>query len=273
MPKYQTRKNGDVKSQPNPGPIRRSNRVGRILMPTSRPFIVSSCLFALSLAFVGCGGSGAEGSSIATGSTSGNTGTTSGNTGSTSGNDGTPELMPNQPAIPTPVPLPPPVEIPIAGYPGVFFDDFFSDNLGQPEDAFNGFIQFEVTDGTVDFVGGNVIGAQGGRPFGRFIDLGGSSGNPGRFATRSNITFLPGIEYTLSFAYLSTDGQAQSATVSLGDKTFTVSTSDPRQYSVFSRTFTFDQPTSVPLVFQDGGDGRGGVGVDFIFVRPTLELP
>lgn len=173
--------------------------------------------------------------------------------------------------IPLPSPLPPPVTIPPPlGYPGVFFDDFFSDNLGQPATTFDGFIQWDVSGGTVDFVGGDVLGAQGGRPFGRFVQLGGSSGDPGRFATRSDIVFLPGVTYTLSFAYLSSDATSHTATATLGDKTFTVSTSDPRQYSVFREDFTFDGlvPTSVPLAFQDLGDGQGGIGIDFVFVRP-----
>lgn len=171
--------------------------------------------------------------------------------------------------LPVPSPLPQVIAALPAAFPGVFFDDFFSDNGGQPSQNFNDFIQWTVTDGTVDFVGGNVLGAQGGRPFGRFVGLGGSTGNPGRFATRVPILFAPGVSYTLSFAFLSTDSRPHTAQATLGNKVFTVTTSDPNQYSSYSSNFTFDNATSAPLVFQDLGDGNGGIGVDFIFVRPT----
>ena len=179
--------------------------------------------------------------------------------------------LPAAAQIAIPTTLPPPATLPApAAYP-VFFDDFFSDNLGQPAQNFNGFIQWNVTGGSVDFVGGNVLGAQGGPPDGRYVELGGSTGVPGRFATRSNIQFLPGIDYTLSFAYLSTGNELNSATATIGDRTFTVTTSDPTQYSVFSQTFRFDTPTQTTLAFQDAGLGNpnDGIGIDFVFVRPA----
>lgn len=157
-------------------------------------------------------------------------------------------------------------------FPGAFFDDFFSDNVGQPAANFNNFIQWVVSDGTVDLTGGNVPGAQGGRPFGRFVNLGGSSGNPGRFATVRPILFNAGVTYTFSFAYLSTDAQAHTATATLAEQSYSVTTSDPTQYSVFSANFTPSQTSTTPLVFQDQGNGQGGIGVDFIFVRPAVPL-
>jgi hypothetical protein len=102
------------------------------------------------------------------------------------------------------------------------------------------------------------------------VEFGGSTGDPSLFHTRSNILFLPNVDYTLSFAHLSTGGETNSATATIGSKRFTVTTSDPTQYSVFSQTFRFDSLTETPLSFQDAGlgDPDNGIGVDFIFVRP-----
>ncbi len=79
-----------------------------------------------------------------------------------------------------------------------FFDAFFSDNAGQPAQNFKGFIQWNVTDpanatnSSVDFVGGNVPGSFF-YPTGRFVDLGGSTGQPAIFSTKLPIVLVLGM--------------------------------------------------------------------------------
>ena len=82
-----------------------------------------------------------------------------------------------------------------------FFDYFFSDNLGVPAQNFNGFVQWNVTGGSVDLVGGvgpGVLGVPPSQPLGRYVDLGGSTGNPVLFQTRLAYPILAGASYNFS---------------------------------------------------------------------------
>lgn len=159
----------------------------------------------------------------------------------------------------------------------LLFDDFLFDNGGQPAEDFNGFFQFTVTGGSVDLVGGDVPGAPGGPPFGRFVDLGGSTGNPGRFESTFPIpvvggSLLPGQSFTLNFDFRSTGGGLNFGSVFVGDQAFDFSTSS-LDFTTFSRTFSFDPSlTTVSVAFQgleSDTDGEG-VGIDRIQFGPTL---
>ena len=190
-----------------------------------------------------------------------------------------------------------------------FFDDFFSDNAGQPRQNFPGlnsggvpgvntFIQWNVTNGSVDFVGGNVLGAFA-YPDGRFVDLGGSTGQPGTFATAAPIVLVPGVTYNLSFRYVSTeallslggpgantlepfpDGPQDTASVSIGGQNFQFSTSSA-VFQNFSQDFVAGAAntslTFLDLGFTDPITGavrfdNNGVGVDGILVAPAANIP
>lgn len=183
-----------------------------------------------------------------------------------------------------------------------FFDDFFSDNLGQPAQNFRTFIQWNVTDpadvtnSSVDFVGGNVLGAFP-YPQGRFVDLGGSTGAPALFSTKAPIVLVPGVSYTLSFRYVSTeallalggpgadtlttptpDGPLDTARATLGGASFTFSTTSSDVNNAFSVNFIASAATV--LTFQDLGFtdpvtgatrfDNSGVGIDGVLVAPTV---
>ncbi len=189
-----------------------------------------------------------------------------------------------------------------------FFDDFFSDNAGQPRQNLPGvnsgglpgttFIQWNVFNGSVDFVGGNVLGAFA-YPDGRFVDLGGSTGQPGLFATAAPIVLVPGVTYNLSFRYVSTeallslggpgantlapfpDGPLDAARITLGGQTFTVSSSSA-SFQNFSQDFVALTASS-SLTFQDLGFidpvtgavrfDNNGLGVDGILVIAAAGVP
>lgn len=146
----------------------------------------------------------------------------------------------------------------------IFFDAFLFDNAGQPANNFNAFFQFEVTDGTVDLVGGNVPGADE-PPAGRFVDLDGSTNDAGRFATRSQFPFLANTTYNLSFRYLSTDGNLNTATATIGSQVFTFAAAST-SFQTFSVDFTFAETTLADLVFQDLGNDSFGVGIDRVML-------
>ncbi len=185
-----------------------------------------------------------------------------------------------------------------------FFDSFFSDNLGQPAQNFKGFIQWNVTDpanatnSSVDFVGGNVPGSFF-YPTGRFVDLGGSTGQPAIFSTKLPIVLVLGTSYTLTYRIASTeavlalggpgvdtlitptpDGPLDTARVTVGGNTFTLSTSS-NQFQTFTLDFVATAATDVlalqDLGFVDPTTGatrydNSGVGLDLIAVTP-LGVP
>lgn len=174
-----------------------------------------------------------------------------------------PTPRPTATARPTLTPRPTPTATPAPAAP-IFFDFFLFDNAGQPANDFNGFIQWNVTGGTVDLLGGRIPGATD-QTNGRFVDLDG--GDSGRFASRLAIPFVGGQTYNLSFSYKSTDGQSNTAAVAIGSQRFTVSTSSTTLQR-FSRNFRFATTTTANLVFQDLGNDDNGLGIDDITVSP-----
>ncbi len=163
----------------------------------------------------------------------------------------------------------------------VFFDYFFSDNLGFPADNLNAFIQWNVTGGSVDLVGGvgpGVFGAPPNQPLGRYVDLGGSTGNPGRFETRLAYPVNPGT-FNLSFDYRSTGGDLNTATGSvtglLGTTyaSYTVS-SDLTTFRRFSGNFAIDAIDLVRIAFQglESDTDNSGIGIDGVLFGPVLPV-
>ena len=152
----------------------------------------------------------------------------------------------------------------------VFFDGFLTDNAGQPANNFNGFIQWDVTNGTVDLVGGNVPGVDDPALGGRFVDLDGSSTDAGSFATKMPMNFAGGLTFTLSFIFKSTDGNPNAATAMIGPQVVNFSTSG-LAFQQFSQTFSFPSLTSAKLVFQDLGNDSAGIGIDDVMIVPVPE--
>lgn len=154
----------------------------------------------------------------------------------------------------------------------IFFDAFLADNGGVPADNFNAFFQWIVTGGSVDLVGQPVVDPfgnpiveldeRGGPLFGRFVDLGGSTGTPGIFVTRFSFPFLAGRTYNLSFDFNSIDGNPNTATITIGSQVFTVSASST-SFTRFSRDFSFATTTIAALLFQSQ---TGGVGIDNVIL-------
>lgn len=154
-----------------------------------------------------------------------------------------------------------------------FFDFFIFDNAGVPQDNFRTFFQWNVTGGSVDLVGGvgpGVIGAPPNEPNGRFVDLGGSTADPGRFETRQSFVLLPGMTYNLTFNYRSTAGDLNRATVTLGSLVFSVETASTT-FLTFDQNFTVTTPTTVTIAFQgDENDRDGsGIGIDGVLFGPV----
>lgn len=151
----------------------------------------------------------------------------------------------------------------------LFFDGFLTDNLAQPAQNFRGFYLWNVTDGTVDLLGNNLLGNA---PIGgRFVNLGGSTGNPGRFSTRLPIVFLPGVKYNISFEYASANGEYNRASLTIGSRVFRVA-AQSKALRTYTTTVQFSLPTTASLVFQ-GEESRGHIAIDNVLVTPEIQLP
>ncbi len=160
--------------------------------------------------------------------------------------------------------------------PVVFFDNFFSDGGGAPADDFNSFVQWNVTGGSVDLVGGTglgIFGAPPNQPNGRFVDLGGSTGDPGLFGTSGPLSVVAGQTYNLTFNYRSTTGDLDAATVTVGDRTFGVSSAST-SFTRFSQDFTADQTGPITISFQGDEADRdnSGLGVDGLLFGPASDV-
>jgi hypothetical protein len=156
-----------------------------------------------------------------------------------------------------------------------FFDFFFADNLGLAQNNFSTFLQWTVTEGSVDLAGGDGLGVFGAPPddqAGRFVDLGGSTGDPGKFETTLAYPIVAGQRFNLTFDYRSTEGDFNSATVTIGDRSWSVSTDDT-SFHRFSRDFIADETGVVKIVFQ--GDERdtdnSGIGIDGVLFGAVLS--
>lgn len=145
-----------------------------------------------------------------------------------------------------------------------FFDAFLADNGGQPAQNYNLFFQWTVTDGSVDLVGGTVTGAVD-QANGRFVELGGSTGDAGLFSTKTMFPFVPGATYNLSFDYKSNDGTANTARVSIAGQTFDVS-SNLTCLQNFSRDFTVAAPIMTTVAFQNLDNDNNGIGIDNVIL-------
>ncbi len=156
----------------------------------------------------------------------------------------------------------------------LFFDGFLTDNAGAPANDFNGFIQWTVTNGSVDLVGGNVPGVDDPAMGGRFVDLAGSSNDPGEFTTKVPLIFAAGVTYNLSFVYSNTGGAMNQATATIGSQLFNIVATNANFVS-FSQDFSFATMTTATLSFLDLGVGMDnfGVGIDDVQISQVVPEP
>ena len=156
----------------------------------------------------------------------------------------------------------------------LFFDGFLADNAGMPANDFNTFFLWNVTDGTVDLAGGSVPGVDDPAMGGRYVDLAGSSNDPGIFTTRTPLVFAAGMLYNLSFVYSNTGGTMNQATATIGSQVFML-TATSANFVSFSQDFSFATTTMANVSFTDlglGGDNFG-VGIDTVQVSQVVPEP
>jgi len=135
----------------------------------------------------------------------------------------------------------------------IFSDNFDSYPSTTNATDFGG--NWTVTNGTVDVIGNGYFDFYPGN--GLYIDLDGSSNNPGDFSSKA-LNVAAGT-YTLEFVLSgSTRGESNTVDVSFGSysETFTLASNDP--IMTYTRTVNFASNSLASVVFKNGGSDNMG---------------
>jgi hypothetical protein len=155
----------------------------------------------------------------------------------------------------------------------IFADNFDAD--GPLNLNFTNFINWDVSDGTVDLIGQTFFNLYPG--FGNFVDMDGSSGNAGTLTTKTTFNLDPG-DYVFRFLLGKNGNDREIMDVTIGSafsETFDHTGSIPTYLSI-ERNFTLAAPVSASIAFaQQGGDNAGFVldGVELIRLRGNAAAP
>ncbi|MEX1004529.1 MAG: hypothetical protein WD156_04085 [Acidimicrobiia bacterium] len=151
----------------------------------------------------------------------------------------------------------------------LFFDDFSQD--GPPALNFNAFLNWNVTDGTVDLL------APGPNPYGippdlsttNYVDLDGSTGNAGRLETKDTFLLEVGSTYRLTFALAGNNRNAAAETVTVqlvnGGVLFTNMYTRAENAGFSNETVVIaGAGNAVKIVFDHAGGDNIGLLLDFV---------
>jgi hypothetical protein len=140
-------------------------------------------------------------------------------------------------------------------------DNFNSEHGGTGVLNYNGFANWNVSDGTVDVIGNNYYDFLPGN--GLYVDMDGSTNNAGKMTTKTSFSFEPGYTYTLSFELAGNHRNNSSETVKVQVGLGTIfnnsySLSQTAPFTLFTETFTVPSTTTAQLSFEGiGGDNIG----------------
>lgn len=151
----------------------------------------------------------------------------------------------------------------------VFQDNFDAENSGAGTLNYDGFMHWTVGDGTVDLIGNGYYDFYAGQ--GLYVDLDGSTGEPGMFSTTLN---LSAGSYRLEFDLGgSTRGEMNLVGVMAGSsmEVYHVGSSDPLTRRAID--FTSDGTNPVMISFRnDGWDNMGAI-LDNVTVSNLVPAP
>ncbi len=147
-------------------------------------------------------------------------------------------------------------------------DNFDSENGGSGALNYNGFVNWDVTDGTVDLIGNGFFDFFPGN--GLYLDMDGSSANAGTLQSKLVFDFNTGDTITLMFDILGQNPGFTSdnvMTVSLGSllsETFDVSNT-----GTIIRTIDVTTDITTNLIFDHAGGDFGGLILDNVKLENT----
>ena len=174
----------------------------------------------------------------------------------------------------------------VAGaFPTVVFQDNFDAETGsgngasgQSKSAYNAFLQWTVSDGTVDLVFNTDFGIDCFGGAGKCVDLDGATNDAG-VMTSIALNLAPG-SYEFSFQLAGTDAgftqagsnAANTVDVSIGSlfvDSITVAKGDP--YASYGGNFSVAAPTIVSIVFANQGGDNFGAMLDAVKLQMVPE--
>jgi len=140
-------------------------------------------------------------------------------------------------------------------------DDFDSEHRGEGQLNYSQFVNWDVTEGTVDLIGHGFYDFF--PDHGLYLDLDGSTNNAGRLESKTHFSLESG-EYRLEFALAGSPlSGPNTVTVSLGDlysEDFTLAVKEP--FRTIARTVRVSTPTGAKLTFDHSGGDNQGLLVD-----------
>ena len=154
-----------------------------------------------------------------------------------------------------------------------FSDNFNTENGGTYLLNYTGFANWTIVDGTVDLIGeGSPWDFFPGEGYGLYVDLDGSTSNPGQMLTSSSFDLQPGT-YELSFdlAGNQRDTNPEIVTVlvavgSLLNQTYSLNKDDP--FTTFTETIVVSSATTASLSFENSGGDNIGMLLDNVSLVP-----
>jgi len=140
---------------------------------------------------------------------------------------------------------------------GLLDDTFDSEHGGEGQLNYSQFVNWDVTEGTVDLIGHGFYDFF--PDHGLYLDLDGTTNNAGRLESKTHFSLESG-EYRLEFALAGSPMSGpNTVTVSLGDlysEDFTLAVKEP--FRTIARTVRVSTPTGAKLTFDhSGGDNQG----------------
>ncbi len=158
----------------------------------------------------------------------------------------------------------------------MFNDNFNSENSGIYQLNYNKFINWVVSDGSVDLIGqGSSWNWYPGN--GLYVDLDGSTGDAGKMTTKTNFTFTPGT-YELQFSLGGNQRTNTTDTVyakigvgTLFNETFVIPKTSP--LTQYTRYITVPSLTSANLSFENTGNDNMGAILDNVKLSNTIPEP
>ena len=152
-----------------------------------------------------------------------------------------------------------------------FSDNFDSENGGVGQLNYTGFGNWTIVSGTVDLIGNGFWDFLPGN--GLYVDLDGSTNNPGQMLSSSDFVLQPGT-YTLTFDLAgnqSLSAPADPVTVqmamgSLFSNTYTLANNAP--FTTFTETIIVSSATTASLTFEGTGSDNIGMLLDNVTLVP-----
>ncbi len=156
----------------------------------------------------------------------------------------------------------------------VFFDDFNAENGGVGQLNYTGFVNWTVSDGTVDLIGNGFHDFLPGN--GLYVDMDGSTGNAGKMMTSGPISLQAGT-YALSYELAGNQRNTQQETVFVEVHVGLFSTSHSlakdAPFTLFTQQFTLASAQDIAISFEGAGGDNIGMLLDNVKIEAISVVP